>query len=203
MGKGGADRESKRARQAEEERQARIREGTAAIGTAFEQFDDPFFDAQQEAYKDFALPQLDEQFGDARGQLIAALTRNGTLDSSMRVDRTADLDKDYQEGRQDITSKAIDYSTKARNSVEDARSGLISSLQVTGDAQGASNAALARASALAQPEPYSPIGQAFTDATATFAQQAALEKAYSAGYGTKPRFNTGLFGTSRGAVKVT
>lgn len=200
MGKGASSNEAAIARQEENARQARIRAGTASIDEMFAQFDDDFYEGRRQAYVDFARPQLEEQANEARENLIFALARNGTLNGTARIGQTADLDRQYNENLQDIESRGLDFASEARNNVEGARADLVSALQVTGDNVGASNAALSRAKSLATPEPYSPLGQLFADGTAAFSQQAALEKAYTAGYGSKPRYNTGLFGTPRNAV---
>lgn len=200
MGKGASSGEAELARQQEEARQARIRAGTSSIGKTFEQFDDDFYEGRKTAYTDFAKPQLEEQAGDARENLIFALARNGTMNGTARIKQNTDLDEQYADNLQDIESRGLDFASKTRDNVEGARADLVSSLQVTGDNAGAANAALNRAKSLATPEPYSPLGQLFTDGTAAFSQQAALEKAYAAGYGNKPQYNTGLFGTPRNAV---
>lgn len=206
MGKNAAANEAKRARQDEEARQGRIREGTASINTKFEQFDNNYFDNLGKSYTEFARPQLDQQFGDAREKLTFALARNGTLDSSMRSEQNADVQREYDKNLLDITDKGREYQTTARNNVENARGDLISMLQVTGDAQGASNAALSRAQTLSAPPAYSPLGQLFTDFTSGLAQQAAFERAEAmsgAPRGSVARYNTGLFTPNRGAVTVT
>ena len=163
-----------------------------------------FFQNIENAFVDYARPQVDNQFNDAREQLTYALARNGTLDSSVRGENTADLQRDYDLQLQNVRDQARGYATEARNNVERARADLITNLQVTGDATGAANAALNRASALATPPSYSPLGQLFTDFTAGLAQQAAFERAeaYSGG-AIRPRYNTGLFGPSTSATKVT
>ncbi len=207
MGKNAAASEAKRARQDEEARQGRIRQGTESINTTFDsQFNNDFFDRLSKGYTDFARPQLDDQFGKAREKLIYSLARNGTMDSSMRSEQFGDVDKEYNKNLLDITDKGREYATNARTGVENSRNDLISMLQATGDAQGAANAALSRASTLATPPAYSPLGQLFTDFTSGLAQQAAFERAeaYSgAPRGSVARYNTGLFTPSSGAVRVT
>jgi hypothetical protein len=202
-GKNGASDQAAAARKDEMQRQNRIRVGTRRINDTFGQFDDGFYDDISSSYRDFAQPDLDRQFGDATEKLTFSLARNGMLNSSTRAEQSADLQGDYDKAKVDLESKAKEYATGARNSVEDARTDLISTLQLTGDAVGASNAAVNRATALATPPTYSPIAQLFTDFTNGLAQQAALERAeaYSGG-AVRPRFNTGLFGTNSGAVKV-
>lgn len=202
MGGGSASKEAERARADEEARQARIRQGTADINTTFGQFDDNFFAGIRNSFIDYARPQLDEQYNDAREGLTYALARSGTLDSSMRGEQTADLTKRRDLGLQDITDQGRSYEAEARGNVERARGDLVSMLQATGDAQGAANSALSRAAILATPPSYTPLGQLFQDGTSMLSQQAALEKSYALGMGPKPRYNTGLFGAPRGSVKV-
>lgn len=184
-------------------RQGRIREGTTAINTQFDsQFTDDFFDRQAQSYVDYARPQVDEQAGKAREQLTYALARNGTLDSSMRSTQNADLDRAVDRQLLDITDKGREYATTARNNVEQARADLIANLTMTGDNVGASNAALARAEALAAPPAYSPLGQLFTDYTAGLAQQAAFERSQALGLGPRPSGVATLFPGSNRSVTV-
>lgn len=169
-------------------------------------FNDDFFSGLSQSFIDYARPQLDDQFGKAREQLTFALARNGTLDSSMRGEQNADLQRDYDTNLQDITDKGRQYATDARTNVERARADLIGMLQATGDAAGATNAALSRASILSQPPAYSPLGQLFTDVTSGLATQAAFERAEALGgypRGSVARYNTGLFSPRPGAVKVS
>ena len=201
-GKNAASKEATLARQEEEARQARIREGTTSINDTFSQFGDPFFDGISQSYVDFARPQVDKDYNAAKEKLTYALARNGTLDSSMRSKQFGDLQGQYDENIQDITDQGRGYATEARNNVENARADLISMLQATGDAQGAASAATSRAATLATPPSYSPLGQLFTDFTAGLSQQAALERAEAYTNGAvRPRYNTGLFGVSGSAVK--
>lgn len=203
MGKNDAADEAKRARQDEEARQARIREGTENINTTFGQFDDDFFGGRRQSYVDFARPQIDEQYGDAKDQLTYGLARSGLGSSSIAGEQYADLEKDYTVNLQDIVDKARAYETEARNSVEGARADLVAMLNSTGDAVGAGNAAINRSAALSKAPAYSPIGQLFTDFSAGLSQQAALERAEAASGRDYARYNTGLFGASPGAVKTT
>lgn len=166
-------------------------------------FDDEFFDGIRQGYIDFAMPDFEKQFTDAREQATYNLARAGTLDSSIRTEAFSDLNEKRQSELQNLYDQANAYETESRSAVENARSDLISQLQVTGDATGAANAALSQAKILGTPPAYSPIQQLFQDAASTLATQAALERAEAYGSSVRPRFNTGLFGASPGAVKVT
>lgn len=164
-------------------------------------FDEAFFTGRRDAYSNFATPQLEDQYGKANKELAFSLDRGGLLDSSVRGEKLSELQKLYDLQKQQIADKALSYETTARNSVEDARAGLISTLNATGDAEGAASAALARSQALSAPADYSSLGQLFTDFTAGLGTQAAQERSYAAG-GPKPAYNTGLFGNA-GRVAVS
>ena len=144
------------------------------------------------------MPQLDEQYGKAQKDLTFALTRAGNLDSSTRGQQFGELQKLYDTNKTQVADQGQTYANKARTSVEDARSGLITTLNATG----AANGAISRSAALSQPPGFSPIGDAFEAFGRGLATQAGIER--SAAYtGTTPLYNTGLFGTTAGAVRNT
>ena len=203
MSGGGGSDEAERAREDEEDRQRRIRRGTASIDNTFSQFDDDFFAGRRKSFVDFARPQVDDQFEDASDQLAYQLARTGLGRSSVAGEQRADLQRTYDISLQDVIDQARSYETKARDSVEGARADLVTTLQATGDAQGASQAAMNRAAALSQQPAYSPIGQLFTDFTSGLSQQAALERAEAAGSPVQPKYRTGLFGVPKDAVRVS
>lgn len=197
-------RAAEEARAAEQARQGAIRAGTQRVNNIFDgQFNDQFFDGRRQAFIDYARPQVEDQFGDAQEQLTFALARGGNLNSSTRADKSADLQKRFDIANQEIADKGLSHANEARNSVEGARSDLISMLNATGDAEGAANSAISRASTLSQPTGFSPVSQLFGDFTAGLGQQAALERAAAfSGGQVQPRYNTGLFGPNRNAVSV-
>jgi hypothetical protein len=199
------DNSSAVAREDELARQQRIREGTAAIDSQFGQFDDEFFKARQQSYLDYATPQLNDQYEDALKELRFSLDRSGLPKSSVRAQREGDLRKLYAVNKQQVADRALSQGTQARNSVEEARADLIRTLNSTADATGAASSAINRAQILSQPDAYSPLGQLFTSFTNTLGQQAGLERvaAYAPNSGLGPRYNTGLFGANRNAVKST
>lgn len=199
-----AKKEARLAREQEDARQAQIRAGRANIDNTFSQFNDDFFANQRQAFQDFAMPQLDNQFQDASKELTFDLARSGLLNSSVRGEQSSRLQQLYDENRQQVDNEALSREQAARNNVEGARSNLVSMLQATGDAQGAANQALSRAAMLSQPEPFSPLGQLFTTFTGNLGTQAAMERAASVSGGRfTPRYNTGLFGVPSSAAVTT
>lgn len=197
--------EAERARREEQQRQKRIREGTTRVNSIFDgQFNEPYFEGRKQAYIDYANPQLEQQRDSAQKELTFALARSGLLDSSVRGQKAGELQQKYDLNKQQIADQALSYSGEAKSAVEDARAGLINTLNATGDAEGAASSAINRASALSKPAAFSPLSQLFADFTAGLGTQAALEKAnYYSGGQTGARYNTGLFAPRGNAVKVT
>ncbi|GJE43775.1 hypothetical protein [Methylobacterium soli] len=201
---GGASKQAAIARQDEAIRQQGIRDGTQRVNDTFGQFDDAFYDKQKQNFLSFSLPQLEDQYGKAQKELTFSLTRSGNLDSSARGYQEGELQKLYDTNRTSLADQAQTYANQARSNVEDARSSLITTLNATGDATGAVNSANSRAAALSQPTGYSPIGDLFGALTSGLAAQAAQEKAMALSNGAyKSPYNTGLFGSTAGAVKNT
>lgn len=192
---GGSDWAARQAAQDEQNRQNNIRSGTANINQTFDsQFNDDFYTKRRQSFLDYANPQLEDQYADTRKQLTYWLDGRGLLDSSIRADKEAELQKKYDLNRRAIADQALDFENTTRNNVSEARAGLVRDLTATGDASGAQQAAVNRAGALSQPATFSPLASLFSDFTGALATQANLERgeAYSGGM-IKPAYNTGLF----------
>lgn len=203
MAGGGGDGGAGAAREEERLRQERIRAGMSRVGETFGQFDDDFFTGRRQSYLDYATPQLEEQFGDASDDLTFSLARSGNLNSSVRAEKQGDLQKLYDTQLRGINDKAVSFETDARNQVEDARSDITRNLNATADSDAAVSSANARASALAQPAPYSPLTQLFAEFTQGLSTQAGYERAGAIDPRFGGRYNTGLFGPSTDAVRVS
>ena len=189
------EQEAARQRQIEEERQTRIGQGRSKIDENFAQFDDDFYNQRNQAYVDYASPELDKQYKDSMRSLVAALARSGNLQSSTRAEKFADLDEQYKQRKLDITNTGRDYSNQAKDAVERSRAELITQNESLADPNAISGNALARSQSLAQLPTFSPLGSMLTDVTGSLATQADLERRGQA------RYNTGLF-TPRDSSRV-
>lgn len=200
-----ASREAQRAREAEEARQARVAAGTGNINRIFNNnFDNDYFNGVARSYLDFSNPQLVDQHQAANADLTYDLARTGKLDSSTRATKGAELQEIYTRSQQELADKARGLANDARGSVEDARAALISQVNATGDATGATNAALARASALSRPAgSYDTLANLFADFTGTLSNRLAQERAYAASGGASTGYSSPTIGARRGAVSVT
>lgn len=199
---GGGDGGAAAARAEEQARQERIRQGTTKINDTFNsQFTDDYFGTRRKSYLDYATPQLQKQFEDAQKELAFSLDRSGLTSSSVRAQKEAELAELFDTNKRAVADQALTYENTARTGVEDARANLISTLNATGDVEGASRSAIARAQALSQPDAYSPLGQLFATFTSGLGTQIAQERAAALSGGQyTPAINTGLFGPKKKSV---
>lgn len=176
-GGGGGDGGAAEARAREEQRQARIRAGMRQIDKAFSGFDDAFFDSRAQGYRDYALPQLEEQWTNTLRDLTYALSRSGMLNSSVAAEKQAEAKRMYDRYKQQIESQAANYAAQARGDVERNRGDLVAQLNATADPTAAANAAMARAQSLTAMPAFSPLGQLFADFTEGLGRYQATNRA--------------------------
>lgn len=158
--------EAEAARRKEEERQARIKAGTQTIDAQFSAFDDSYLDNRRTAYTGYYQPQLEDKFTKAKEALTYALARAGTLNSTVAGQRQADLIRDYDVQRAAIDAQAENDRNTFAGRIQNEKSALVSQLNATGDADRASNEALARTQMLQQSVPdYNPLGDIFAGVT--------------------------------------
>lgn len=163
---GGGDGGAAAARAAEEQRQANARAAIERVNSAFGGFNDAFFTGREAAYRDYAAPQLDDQYGRARESLFHALQRSGLANSSVAAQRLADLERDYGLQKQSLVDQARSYGQQARADVEGARASLISQAQSTADASLAGTQAMSEAQRLSAAPAFNPLGQIFANVAA-------------------------------------
>ncbi len=130
--------------------------GTHSTGGGF---DDGFYQNLENKYLDYARPALDDQFLNARKQLVFALARSGNLASTSAAQRQAKLDAEKARYEGDITNAAHGYSNQTRTDVENARDSLISQLTATEDPSAAAQGAVQRAAVLSRPPAFNPVGE--------------------------------------------
>lgn len=165
-----AEEAAERARAAEAERQARIRQGYADVDTAFAGFDDDYYTDFKQSYLDWALPQLNKQHQGATRNLVLALSPRGMLNSGTQARLSGQLESDVEGKRQEILDRAEDITNKRRAAVEQARSSLYGNVRGSADPAAAAQQAANQAQILTPPPAYQPLGQLLQDFGATVAE---------------------------------
>lgn len=159
IGGGGGDSGAAAAAKAEKQRQAAITQGTQSIDQAFAGFNPDFYTGQSTAYSNYALPQLDTQYADAKKQLAFALERSGLSASTAGADQQRKLEEQYAGYKTDVANNATNYAQKSQSDIENSRANLISQLNATEDPTAASTNALRIAQEQTAPPAFDPVGQ--------------------------------------------
>lgn len=203
-GGGGGDGGAAQARADEAARQARIKQGVDNINAQFGKFDNNFYDGRAKAYRDFSLPQVNDQYKQTSDQLAFSLARNGVTDSSESARQGGILMRDNALARQQVNEGAASEAQKARQNVEDQRANLIQQVNMTSDAGLAAQNALRQAGILqSQANNFSPLANLFQNTTAQLAA-ARQAGAYTGGPGLDAYKNFFGFGgnNNRSASRV-
>lgn len=148
-------------------------------------FDDNYYGGIRKAFTDFYLPQVDEQYDQAKRKLTYKFANTSNLDSSAGANNIANLFRDYNRERASIGDRALGAERDLRTNVEQTRGELINQLQATADPEAAATSATARAKALTTPAPYSPLGDLFQQYTGALANSVALQNLGYKGAGIK------------------
>ena len=108
----------------ETERSNKITGNVSSIEQAFAGFDDPFFAEAGSNIRDFFVPQLNQQFGDAQKQATFDLANQGLSDSSVAADKAGELKELFDRELQGIESKANTAEQSLRGDVSARESNL-------------------------------------------------------------------------------
>jgi len=152
MSGGGGGNAAAQARQDEERRQARIKQGMGSISDTFSTFDDSFYDRRANAYKTFAMPNVQSQYKDAHKGLVYSLARSGNLASSEAARQMGVLNQEKNAANLKVADASLDYANKSRQQVEQSRTDLVNQLMATADPSVAASQAAARSASLT-PDP--------------------------------------------------
>ena len=193
-----AQREAEAARAAEEKRQTDVAQGRQNIDDAFAQFDDDFYSGRSQAYMDYAMPQLDDEYQDSMKKLVTALSRGGNLNSSLRGERMADLNEQYNKRKIDLQNTADDYANQAKTQIESNRQDLYNTNQNLADPTLTKSNATSSVASLMQQPSFSPLGDLLSDFTSGLATQADLERRQMANYDLL--FNRDPYGSGSGRI---
>lgn len=129
----------------------------------------PIWAQQESAYMDYATPQLEDQFGDAKEQSAFALARQGQSSGSLAGDQYADLSRDFDIQKQGVAETARGYGNQARSDIASQKQSLLNMLNASADPGATATAARSQLDALRAQPAFSPLGPLFQNATAGLA----------------------------------
>jgi hypothetical protein len=135
--------QAQEAKQKENKRQARLDQGKGAIDTLFgpDNFGDPFFNKYTKAELDYTLPQLTDQYEQAKTGMTYDLARAGTLRSTAAGYAQGLLEKQNAVNEAGVRAKADTDTAALRASIASQQQQAYNQLYATEDPTVAANTA--------------------------------------------------------------
>lgn len=142
------------------------------------QFTDQYFSNIGQAFRDYFLPQVDQQFQDAMRKIKVSTP---TMQSSSFARRSGQLTQDYERSKADVGDRSLSAEGDARSNVENSRNSILAAVRAGAGAEDAAASATNAIKSLRAPPVYSPIGDLFarylnTTANATIADNAGYQR---------------------------
>lgn len=185
-----------------DQRQSQVTQGQQNIDTAFQPFDDSYFNNYTNAYENNYNPQVDDQYNLAKQKETYNSARNGTLDSTPGIFAADQINKSYGAQRQQVASDALSATDALKNTVAQQKTNLYALNSSAADPTLASSNAAAAAGAIPSTPQFSQLGDLFGNlVNAGSAYAAGASKNNAQGYGTAFQAGSGLPGGS-GSGKV-
>jgi len=161
----------------------------------FEGFQQPFYDERAKAYENFALPQLGDQYRNARDAMVYGLSNRGLNQSTIAEKGRYDLEKTTGTAKQQIVDTGIGQVNQLKQDVEASRQNALQQLYQTADPAQAFQSAINTSSQFRNPSVFAPLGNMFAGLANQY-MTSQLLKGYQqpemGGYGMTPNVNTPL-----------
>ena len=141
----------------------------------FKGYQPEFYQAREKAYTDFALPQLADQYQNARENSIFGLSNVGLTGSSVDTKQKFKLEKAMNTGRQNVAEEGIIQSNRLKDQVEQSRQQAIQQLYQTGDPTQALKTAINTSAAFERPGGFNQLANTFGDVMNQFYIQKLLQ----------------------------
>jgi hypothetical protein len=161
----------------------------------FEGFQQPFYDERAKAYENFALPQLGDQYRNARDAMVYGLSNRGLNQSTIADRGRYDLEKTTGSAKQQIVDTGIGQANQLKQDVEASRQNALKQLYQTADPAQAFQSAINTSSQFRNPSVFAPLGNMFAGLANQY-MTSQLLKGYQqpgmGGYSLTPNVNTPL-----------
>lgn len=151
-------------------------------GQAQTGFNNQFYQNAQNAYVNYAMPQLGQQYKQAGDSLAFGYANRGLGQSTARQSAQNTLDTTYGQGQQNIVDTGINNANNLRTQVENSRETALNQLYQTANPGQSQQTALNLAQQVTAPSAYAPLGNAFSNILSSLAVQQAYNNTPQLGY---------------------
>lgn len=141
-------------------------QATQGINQAFSGFTPQFYKGIGQAYQNFAMPQLQQQYSNIANNLGFKMANQGLLNSSVNQNAQNQLAHTMSQAQTQLGNQAVGQENQLRSQVNQQQSNLLGQAASTNAPGNLINSALSQAQTAQAPSTFQPIGQMFN----TFAQ---------------------------------
>lgn len=131
-------------------------------------FDNNFYNQAQNAYLDFATPQLNQQFNQTNRQLQYKLGNQGLFGGSAASDLQNQLGNELSTQRINLANNALNQTNQLRQNVTGQYNTLVGQLEASANPSATTQQALQTASTFSQPSALPAVGQLFNNYANTY-----------------------------------
>lgn len=141
----------------------RIRGNTSMVQNAFTGYDDGYYTGIANAYRNYAMPLVEEQAAEARRMMPFGFSDSG---GSAFKTKAGQLEREIARNQADVSNTALRHADERRAAVEASKSNLLDLSLAGADTNIVAAEAANRAKQFAAPPPFSPIADLFSKYTA-------------------------------------
>jgi hypothetical protein len=180
MGFGG-DGSTKALEEQQRQRQRLIQQGLFSINRKFAGFNPEFFERQRQATVAAMLPQVGDQYQQARSQLGHSLANQGLLRSSAGARLAGTLERELATQKTNVANAATQAVQGLQQQVSQQKGSLIGALEQSADPTTAAQRAAESATQFSSPSLVQPLGNLFNNWASIY-----LARQYADIYGKQP-----------------
>lgn len=148
--------------------QAALQQGTDIVNKQFAGFTPDFYNQAATAYKNYATPQVYQQYQQTGNTMTGNLARNGLLDSSAGVNLRSGLNQQLNTNLSNVANTAQEQSNSLQSNVAQQRNQLLSQVEAGAQPSQIATEAQGATASLRAPTPLPPIGNMFSDWSNTY-----------------------------------
>jgi hypothetical protein len=206
MGCGGGSDAGAAARAQQQQQQALIDTGTQQVNQIFSRFNPDFYQQKAQAYTNYAMPQLQQQYGKQQRGLDYQLFGQGLQNSSAARSMNNDLNNQMTQATQNIANQGQQQAQQLQQTLVGEQANVLSQLQQSANPSIAAQSAIGYAANAQAPSAFAPIGQMFNDLGSVYSANKAnqLTNQYGSSYGFSPyqqMLSQGVGGANFGIVQ--
>ena len=185
------------AKKQESQRQQYITDAQKQVDNAFGGFDQGFYNQRAQAYQDYALPQLSQQYQQNRNAIGFGLANRGLLASSAARNQWTNLGKTMGQAKQQVADQGIGYAQDLQKQIQDQKSVLYNQVYQAADPKSAAANAINVAAGFQQPSVFQPLGNMFGNIANQYLLSQMINTYRPQGY------QAPIFGAPSGAVNTS